>query len=103
MVYPLESQITWHTGFNEMVPYTFGPNRITHSFCSVCGTSIGGKTNAQDAFGKYRALNVSVTDVPHGFKTLTPLQIRTLRGVDLDNLKIRRVDTRADKVTNELD
>lgn len=58
MVYPLESQITWHSGFDELVPYTFGPARITHTFCPVCGTSVGGKSNEQ-AFSKYRALNVS--------------------------------------------
>lgn len=59
MVYPLESQITWYSGLEDMVGYTFGPARITHSFCPVCGTSIGGKSNEQNAFGKYRALNVS--------------------------------------------
>lgn len=59
MVYPLESQITWHSGRDDMTGYTFGPARIMHSFCPVCGTSIGGKSNEAGFFANHRALNVS--------------------------------------------
>lgn len=131
MVYPLESQITWNSGLDDLSGYTFGPARITHTFCSICGTSIGGKSNEQ-AFSRYRALNVSsphlrlwesrVSAVERA-RNLTSLfgrqcwgqwkssplyiadnsyQIRTLRGVDMDNLTIRNVDTRGTKVTDEL-
>lgn len=62
MVYPLESQITWHSGKDEMAGYTFGPARITHSFCPVCGTSIGGKSNDPNFFANNRAINVSGND-----------------------------------------
>lgn len=58
-VYPLESQITWHSGRDEMTGYTFGPARIKHSFCPTCGTSIGGKST-EGAFANNRALNVSL-------------------------------------------
>lgn len=129
MVYPLESQITWHSGLDELTPYTFGPARITHTFCPDCGTSIGGKSNEQ-TFAKHRALNVSfytvtsmtharvtrafrVAETPHAssrwvtyYRTIHDmtdhaLQIRTLRGVDMDNIKIRKADTRDTKVTDE--
>lgn len=59
MVYPLESQITWHSGKDEMVNYTFGPARIAHQFCGRCGTSIGGKSNEKGFFENNRAINVS--------------------------------------------
>lgn len=35
MVYPLESQITWHSGKDEMTGYTFGPERV--SWFDPCG------------------------------------------------------------------
>lgn len=59
MVYPLESQITWHSGRDEMTSYNFGPARITHHFCPRCGTSVGGKSNDPNFFKDNRALNVS--------------------------------------------
>lgn len=61
MVYPLESNITWIRGKDEMTQYTFGPARIAHTFCNVCGTSIGGKSNDPNFFQNNRALNVSGT------------------------------------------
>lgn len=59
MVYPLESNITWHSGFDEMTTYTFGPERIAHTFCPTCGTNIGGKSTDPNFFADNRALNVS--------------------------------------------
>ncbi|KIW34081.1 uncharacterized protein PV07_00881 [Cladophialophora immunda] len=77
MVYPLESNITWLSGFDELTTYTFGKERIAHSFCSTCGTSIGGKSTDPNFFADNRALNV-----------------RTLKGVDVEALKLRKVDGR---------
>ncbi|ETI20902.1 hypothetical protein G647_07245 [Cladophialophora carrionii CBS 160.54] len=59
MVYPLESNITWHSGFDSMTTYTFGKEKIAHSFCSTCGTSIGGKSTDASFFADNRAVNVS--------------------------------------------
>ena len=59
MVYPLESNITWLSGFESMTTYTFGKEKIAHSFCSTCGTSIGGKSTDPKFFSENRALNVS--------------------------------------------
>lgn len=84
MVYPLESQITWHSGRDDMTGYTFGPTRITHSFCPRCGTSIGGKSNEPGAFKDNRALNV-----------------RTFRDVDLGKLTFRQIDGRSLVPTKE--
>ncbi|OAL34732.1 hypothetical protein AYO20_05927 [Fonsecaea nubica] len=78
MVYPLESNITWLSGFDDLTTYTFGPEKIAHSFCSTCGTSIGGKSTDPNFFADNRALNV-----------------RTLKGVDVDALKLRKVDGRS--------
>jgi hypothetical protein len=60
MVYPLESNITWHSGFDSMTTYTFGREKIAHTFCSTCGTSIGGKSTDPKFFSENRALNVSL-------------------------------------------
>lgn len=83
MVYPLESQITWHSGRDGLTGYSFGPARVIHSFCPVCGTSIGGKSN-EGTFADYRALNV-----------------RAMRGVDIDKLNYRAVDGRKDVPTQD--
>lgn len=60
-----------------MTNYTFGKERIVHSFCPKCGTAIGGKSGDPKFFADNRALNV-----------------RTLKGVDVDNLKLRKVNGR---------
>ena len=60
MVYPLETNITWHKGLDSMTHYAFGPKRVVHSFCPVCGTSIGGKSNDPNFFADNRAVNVSI-------------------------------------------
>lgn len=78
MVYPLESNITWISGKDSLTDYTFGPERICHSFCPTCGTSIGGKSTDPNFFADNRAVN-----------------IRTLKGVDIDSLKLRKVDGRS--------
>jgi hypothetical protein len=38
MVYPLETNITWISGKDDMTSYAFGKERIAHSFCPTCGT-----------------------------------------------------------------
>ena len=75
MVYPLESNVTWHAGKDNMTSYTFGPEKIAHFFCSNCGTSIGAKSTDPNFFADHRAVNV-----------------RTLKGLDVDALKLRKVD-----------
>ncbi|KAK7905554.1 hypothetical protein LTR67_000277 [Exophiala xenobiotica] len=79
MVYPLETNITWISGKDDMTSYAFGKERIAHSFCPTCGTSIGGKSTG-DFFADNRAVNV-----------------RTLQNLDvnIDSLKLRKVDGRA--------
>lgn len=77
MVYPLESNITWLSGFDSMTTYTFGLEKIAHSFCSICGTSIGGKSTDPTFYSENRALNV-----------------RTLKGVDVESLRLRKVNGR---------
>jgi len=59
MVYPLESNVTWISGFDDMTTYNFGPEKIDHSFCSVCGTSICAMSNDPSFFADNRAINVS--------------------------------------------
>lgn len=81
MVYPLESNITWHSGFDSMTTYTFGKEKIAHTFCSICGTSIGGKSTDPTFFADNRAVNV-----------------RTLKDVDIESLKLRKVDGRGSQV-----
>jgi len=78
MVYPLESNISWISGYDDMTTYTFGKEIIAHSFCSACGTSIGGKSTDPNFFADNRAVNV-----------------RTLKGLDVDSLKLRKVNGRA--------
>ncbi|KAI1614895.1 Mss4-like protein [Exophiala viscosa] len=78
MVYPLDSNIDWISGFDEMTTYSFGKERIHHTFCPTCGTSIGGKSSDPNFFADNRALNV-----------------RTLKKVNIDDLKLRKVDSSA--------
>ncbi|KIW60811.1 hypothetical protein PV05_00998 [Exophiala xenobiotica] len=80
MVYPLETNITWISGKDDMTSYVFGKERIAHSFCPTCGTSIGGKSTDPNFFADNRAVNV---------RTLQNLD------VDVDSLKLRKVDGRA--------
>lgn len=77
MVYPLEKHVIWHQGFDDLTTYTFGKERIDHSFCSVCGTSVCAMSNDPGFFQDNRAINV-----------------RTLQGVDLEKLKLRKADGR---------
>jgi len=81
MVYPLETNITWHSGFDSMTTYTFGKQKIAHSFCPTCGTSIGGKSTDPTFYSENRAVNV-----------------RTLKGVDVDSLTLRKVNGRGSAV-----
>ena len=127
MIYPLESNITWQRGKDEMTTYAFGPQRIAHSFCPTCGTSIGGKSLDPNFFANNRAINVSSISYPardpdqtsypatedSGPEKHLPAgshrqqarrranvistQVRTLRGIDVDSLKLRKVDGRNDK------
>ncbi len=78
MVYPLETNITWHSGKDNMTSDTFGQERVAHTFCTVCGTSIGGKSTDPNSFADHRAVNV-----------------RTLKDVDVEALKLRKVDGRS--------
>ena len=78
MIYPLEANITWHSGKESMTLYKFGQERVVHSFCPTCGTAISGKSNDPNFFADNRAVNV-----------------RTLKGVDIDKLKLRKVDGRS--------
>ena len=61
-----------------MTKYSFGQKRVMHSFCPKCGTAIGCKSGDPNFFADNRAINV-----------------RTLQGVDLDKLKLRKVNGRA--------
>jgi hypothetical protein len=65
MIYPLESNITWLSGKDEMTLYSFGPKRVAHSFCPTCGTSIGGKSLDPNFFADNRAINVSLSPLGH--------------------------------------
>jgi hypothetical protein len=56
---------------------TFGKERIDHSFCSVCGTSVCAMSNDPGYFQDNRAINV-----------------RTLKGVEIDGLKLRKANGR---------
>jgi len=94
MVYPLESNITWQRGLENMKTYNFGSGRIDHTFCPDCGTSIGGKSNDPSFFADNRALNVRrMPSLPFYHISADPrIQVRTLKGINLDSLKYRKVD-----------
>lgn len=131
MVYPLEANIDWISGKDNMTQYKFGQERVVHSFCGkssngpstfatrdpyysraptdvhcsksfmkhatpsssmswlaniqltfprkkkICGTAIGGKSADPNFFADNRAVNV-----------------RTLKDIDIDKLKLRKVDGR---------
>lgn len=72
MVYPLETNITWVSGFDSMTSYTFGKERIAHTFCSTCGTSVGGKSTDPNFFADNRAVNVSLPHLSTSFPGICP-------------------------------
>ena len=39
-IYPKKVDVDFHTGYDSMIPYSFGNNTGTHKFCSTCGSSI---------------------------------------------------------------
>ncbi|KAF7365363.1 GFA domain-containing protein [Mycena venus] len=59
---------------DDMTKYEFGSRKIVHRFCSTCGTSIGP--------------SVSI-------KGFVVINTRTIDGVDLDRLQLRKVDGRS--------
>ena len=85
MIYPLETNITWLSGFQEMTQYKFGLEQVAHFFCPNCGTAIGAKSNDPAFFQDNRAVNV-----------------RTLRNVDIDKLKLRKVDGKSRNLNDRL-
>ena len=54
MVYPLESNITWLSGFDSMTTYNFAKEMIAHSFCSA------GKSTDPNFFSENWAVKVSL-------------------------------------------
>jgi len=39
-IYPKKKDVDFHTGYDSMVPYSFGNNTGAHKFCSTCGSSV---------------------------------------------------------------
>ena len=73
----METNVEWISGKDDMTKYTFGQERVGHYFCGTCGTSMGAKSTDPNFFSANRAVN-----------------IRTLKGVDIDSVKLRKVDGR---------
>ena len=78
MIYPLETNITWHAGKDNMTSYTFNLLKVAHFFCPNCGTSIGARSTDPNLYADQMAVNV-----------------RTLKGLDVGGLKLRKVDGRS--------
>ena len=61
-VYPLQKNVVWESGYDELGKYEFGSKTRTHLFCKQCGTSIlidFSKVNHQE-LRNHCALNVSL-------------------------------------------
>ena len=69
-IYPSKDDVSLR-GKEAITSYEFGLKQVRHLFCSTCGVSIG-------VVGKDDSIPVK------------PINVRTINGVDLDVLKVRK-------------
>jgi hypothetical protein len=59
LIYPLNTDITWHSGKDSLKAYKFASKRVGHRFCPECGTSVCAFSEVPGFFDDRTALNVS--------------------------------------------
>ncbi|KAJ5354545.1 hypothetical protein N7541_005589 [Penicillium brevicompactum] len=76
LVYIKKPDLTFHNSDDAAKEYRFGSKRFPHYFCPNCGTSV--YASADDTEGEYAGI--------------TAINGRTLKGVDINSLKIEQLD-----------
>ncbi|KAI9814265.1 MAG: hypothetical protein M1827_003431 [Pycnora praestabilis] len=71
-IYPSKSSVELY-GQDALSNYQFGKKRAKHSFCSICGVSAIVRINDPEV-------------------NVMPVNVRTMNGVDLEDLKIKKYD-----------
>lgn len=74
-IYPSKSAVQLH-GAENLTDYVFLEETSLHSFCSMCGVS-------------------AVVKVMVPGEDIMPLNVRTIEGVDLQNLEYKKYDGRS--------
>ncbi|KAH6871135.1 Mss4-like protein, partial [Thelonectria olida] len=74
LAYPLRDNIKILRGEDQMAKYSFNRHKATHVFCPTCGSSVWIDFNNQEA------------------KDVIGINVRLIKGIDLDSLKFRFVD-----------
>ncbi|RAL13445.1 GFA family protein [Aspergillus homomorphus CBS 101889] len=81
LVYPLTKDFVIDQGEEKLRDYQFGERKVTHQFCGECGSSC--------------FLRLPAAAQGMGFPPISPVNVRLLRDVDIDGLKLNKVDGRA--------
>ncbi|KAJ7034453.1 Mss4-like protein [Mycena alexandri] len=79
-IYPLTTTARFE-GVDNLTEYTFASNLVYHGFCKICGVPI-------------RARFVGDSDTGLDLRTMR-MNLRTMNGLDLSGLEIKKVDGRA--------
>ncbi|KAJ7248379.1 Mss4-like protein [Mycena rebaudengoi] len=72
-IFPLKTLVTAQDTTNALVGYTFGPKKLAHEFCGICGVSLFGRSE-----GPTLGINV-----------------RTINGIALAELQLKKHDGKA--------
>ena len=88
-IYPPKANVTVH-GVENLSCYRFNSGIAGHSFCSTCGVAV--LNQFHDPEGKLEKVGRVAGTLP--------VNLRTLNGVDLSVLKIKKVDGKSDRVGN---
>ncbi|KAL1638953.1 hypothetical protein SLS58_008411 [Diplodia intermedia] len=75
LVYLANDAVTFESGEEQMKDYGFNEKKVKHFFCPNCGTAL---------------FISSVT--PGFFEGMKAVNVRTFKGVDMDSLKLKKVD-----------
>ncbi|KAH8697443.1 Mss4-like protein [Talaromyces proteolyticus] len=75
LLYPKTTDFSFTDGADNLTEYRFATGSIEHLFCKVCGTNMTAKSLVEGAFSGIQAVNA-----------------RTLDGIDLENMKVKKVN-----------
>ncbi|KAB8073044.1 Mss4-like protein [Aspergillus leporis] len=77
LVYPKVEDFRPEHGEDEVKAYRFGSEQVPHYFCGNCGTSVYARST-----------------IP-GLSHIVALNVRTVPGVEIESLKIKKMDGRS--------
>lgn len=88
-IFAKREDVTFHSGYDHLVPYVFGNKKFVHKFCPTCGSSV------LFDWGDGIAVNVSMSvlhKIDSKVETTTNFQARLLEDFDENTVKIKYDD-----------